>query len=143
MGELWIDGKPLGLGIDVWAGEANLDFGIQANITNGRIHMLAKGFNNTKIRGAQNSALQFNSTSPITFDVKNNSSSAAFAISDPSYGFDLELLPVARMKLNLDLGYYELKKTLGPYGIDALSLNLASFSLPHHAGTVKSHIYIP
>ena len=143
LGELWIDGKPLGLGIDVWAGEANLDFGIQANITNGRIHMLAKGFNNTKIRGAQNSALQFNSTSPITFDVKNNSSSAAFAISDPSYGFDLELLPVARMKLNLDLGYYELKKTLGPYGIDALSLNLASFSLPHHAGTVKSHIYIP
>jgi hypothetical protein len=143
LGALWIDGKALGLGIDVWAGEASIDFGIQANVTNGRINMLAKGFNGTKIRGAHTSAFQFNSASSISFDVNNATGSAAFELTNPSYGFDLELLPVARMKLNLDLGIYELNKTLGPYGIDALSLTLASFSLPHHEGTVKSHIYIP
>ncbi|PHR61083.1 MAG: hypothetical protein COA43_05435 [Robiginitomaculum sp.] len=140
---LWIDGAALGLGINVWAGKASIDFGIQANITNGRIGVVAKGFNGTKIRGAQSSAFKFNSTTPINFDVKNTSGRAVFELTNPSYGFDLEILPVARMKLNLDLGVYELNKTLGPYGIDALSLSLASFNLPHHEGTVKSHIYIP
>jgi len=143
LGALWINGEALGLGVNVWAGKASIDFGIQANITNGQIGMIAEGFNGTKIRGSQTSIFKFNSTTPISFDVKNTNGGAAFQLTKPSYGFDLELLPVTRIKLNLDLGVYELNKTLGPYSIDALSLTLASFSLPHHEGTVKSHIYIP
>lgn len=142
LGALWIDGTALGLAVDVWAGKASIDFGIQANLTDGRIGMTAKGFNGTTIRGTQNSTLKFNSPAPISFDVKNTSGTTAFQLTDPSYGFDLEILPVARIKLNLDLGVYELKKTLGPYGIDALSLSLG-FTLPRHEGTVNSHVYIP
>jgi len=66
----------------------------------------------------------------------------AFNLDSPSYGFDFELRPVVRAKFNLDLGIKKLKKTLGPYSLDALSLTVGGFSMGHHEGTVRSHIYI-
>jgi len=139
---LWLDGKATGLFLEVGAGNVQVDVGIQSNLTNGRIRFNVYGYNNTLIENQGNHSFLFEDKNTQKFEVINKSNkNSAFNINSPSYGFDLELLPVARAKIKVDLGIKKLNKTLGPYSLDALSMTLGSFSLGHHAGTVESHIY--
>lgn len=139
---LWLNGSVTGLSIQAWAGKASLDFGIESNLTNGRIRFNANGLNNTLIDNQSTHSFLFQDRNVQQFQVVNNQNkSAAFGLDTPSYGFDLELLPVARARFNLDLGIKELSKTMGPYSLDALSLTVGGFSMGHHEGTVSSHIY--
>ncbi len=139
---LWLNGNVTGLTIDVWAGKASLDFGVESNITNGRIRFNANGYNNTLIANQSHHSFLFEDKNTQQFKVVNNSNSnAAFSIDSPSYAFDFELRPVARAKFDLDLGIKTLKKTLGPYSLDALSLTIGGFSMGRHEGTVSSHRY--
>ncbi|WP_154221960.1 hypothetical protein [Marinicella rhabdoformis] len=139
---LWLDGKATGLYLEVGAGNVQVDVGIQSNLTNGRIRFNAYGYNNTLIENQANHSFLFEDKNTQKFNVINdNNKNSAFNINSPSYGFDLELLPVARAKIKVDLGIKKLSKTLGPYSLDALSMTLGSFSLGHHEGTVSSHIY--
>lgn len=139
---LWLNGNVTGLTIEAWAGKASLDFGIESNLTNGRISFNANGYNNTLIANQSRHTFLFNDKSTQQFKVVNNNNhNAAFYLDTPSYAFDFELRPVARAKFNLDLGIKTLNKTLGPYSLDALSLTIGGFSMGHHEGTVASHIY--
>jgi|GEM_PF-2154389 len=139
---LWVNGNVTGLAIEVWAGRASLDFGIESNLTNGRISFNANGYNNTLIENESRHSFLFNDKNTQEFKVVNNSNhNAAFYLDKPSYAFDFELRPVARARFDLDLGIKTLKKTLGPYSLDALSLTIGGFSMGHHEGTVASHIY--
>ncbi|MGJ8662839.1 MAG: hypothetical protein ACSHWU_04265 [Marinicella sp.] len=139
---LWLNGSVTGLTIEAWAGSASLDFGIESNLTNGRIRLNAYGYNNTLIANQSNHSFLFENKNPQQFKVMNNSNNnAAFNLNTPSYAFDFELRPVARARFDLDLGIKKLKKTLGPYSLDALSLTIGGFSMGHHEGTVASHIY--
>lgn len=139
---LWLNGSVTGLSIQAWAGEASLDFGIESNLTNGRISFNANGFNNTLIDNESTHSFVFQDKNTQQFKIANkHNNNAAFSLDTPRYGFDLELLPVARARFNLDLGIKTLNKTLGPYSLDALSLTVGGFSMGHHEGTVSSHIY--
>lgn len=139
---LWLDGKATGLYIEAGAGNVQVDVGIQSNLTNGRVRFNADGYNNTLIENHKSHSFLFKDKNTQKFEVINNSNNnSAFNINSPSYGFDLELLPVARAKIKLDLGIKKLSKTLGPYSLDALTMTLGSFSLGHHEGTVANHIY--
>lgn len=139
---LWLDGSVTGLSIQAWAGKASLDFGIESNLTNGRISLNANGFNNTLIDNVSTHSFVFQDTNTQEFKIANShNTNAAFNLDTPRYGFDLELLPVARATFSLDLGIKTLNKTLGPYSLDALSLTVGGFSMGHHEGTVRSHIY--
>ncbi len=139
---LWLNGQVTGLTIEAWAGSASLDFGIESSLTNGRISFNANGYNNTLIANQSRHSFLFKDKQVQQFKVVNNSNkNVAFNIDTPSYAFDFELRPVARAKFDLDLGIKKLKKTLGPYSLDALSLTIGGFSMGHHEGTVNSHIY--
>ena len=139
---LWLNGNVTGLAIEVWAGRASLDFGIESNLTNGRIRFNANGYNNTLIANHSRHSFLFEDKNTQQFKVVNNSkNNAAFYLDSPSYGFDFELRPVARARFSLDLGIKTLNKTLGPYSLDALSLSIGGFSMKRHEGTVNSHIY--
>ena len=139
---LWLDGSVTGLGIQAWAGTASLDFGISANLANGRISLNANGLNNTLVDDRGTHSLVFRDKGPQRFKVANGQgSSAAFSLDTPGYGFDLELRPVARARFDLDLGIRKLSRTLGPYSLDALALTVAGFGMGHHDGTVGSHVY--
>jgi hypothetical protein len=142
LGTLWVNGTASGLSVNTWAGKASLDFGIEYNLSNGRIHLNAYGFNNTFINGRDSLPLVFQDESSQTFDLVNRSKvNAAFGLNSPRYGFDVELLPVTRARFELDLGIKKLKKTMGPYSLDALSLSVVSMSMGLHEGTVGSHHY--
>lgn len=139
---LWLNGSVTGLSIQAWAGEASLDFGIASNLTNGRISFNANGFNNTLIDNQSAHSFLFQDRNTQQSKIANNhNNNAAFSLNTPSYGFDLEILPVARARFKLDLGVKTLNKTLGPYSLDALSLTVGGFTMGHHEGTVSSHIY--
>lgn len=139
---LWLDGAITGLSIQAWAGKASLDFGIASNLTNGRIRLNSNGFNNTLIENGSRHGFLFQDKNAQSFRVANeHNNSAAFSLDQPSYGFDLELLPVARARFKLDLGIKTLDRTLGPYSLDALSLTVGGFTMGRHEGTVSSHNY--
>ena len=139
---LWLNGNVTGLTIEAWAGKASIDFGIESNLTNGRISFNANGYNNTLIANQSRHSFSFTNRNTQQFKLVNNSNNnIAFNLDTPRYGFDFELRPVARARFDLDLGIKTLKKTLGPYSLDALSLTIGGFSMGHHEGTVASHIY--
>lgn len=125
---LWVNGTASGLSVNTWAGKASLDFGIESNLSNGRIHLNAYGFNNTFINGRDSLPLVFQDESTQTFDLVNRSKlNAAFGLNSPRYGFDVELLPVIRARFEFDLGIRKLKKTMGLYSLDALSLSSSEY----------------
>lgn len=139
---LWLDGKATGLYVEVGAGNVQVDVGVQSNITNGRIRFNAEGYFNTLIEDQKNHSFLFEGNKTQTVEVINNSNkNSIFIINSPSYAFDIELQPVARAKVKLDLGIKKLSKTLGPYSLDILAITLGSFGMGHHEGTVAFHTY--
>src|SRR5690606_20791283 len=110
-------------------------------LANGRISLNANGLNNTLIDNRSSHSLVFRDKGAQQFKVANmQGSNAAFSLDTPGYGFDLELLPVARARFDLDLGIKKLSRTLGPYSLGALALTVGGFGMGHHDGTVSSHV---
>lgn len=142
IGDWWLDGAVTGLAINLAAAKVSLDVGLGADVTNGVIGMRASALPGSGFAGWSAGNLAFTSRSPFTFTVTRTAGTtgAGFRLDQPSYGFDLRVMPKLRAKIEVDVSVYEKTWILGPYALGFLSIS-RSFQLGHHAGTVPLHDY--
>lgn len=138
----WLPGTETGLGLSVGVAAAHLDLGLGAELTNGRVGMNVEPLVSSSIVGVTNNRVAFANRNPFTFTVNRSTATndAGFALTKPTYGFDIRLVPKVRLKLEVDVAIYENDWILGPWAIDQLAVSVG-FTLPHHAGTVDKHTY--
>lgn len=138
----WLDGKAMGLAVDVGVADASIDVGLGADVTNGRVTMRVSPLPGSSFQGLQPGYISLKNTQPAVFTVTrgHNAPDAGFRLHDPRYGFDVELAPKIRAKVAVDVGIYDNDWTLGPWALDFLSIS-KGFELKRHAGTVERHDY--
>ncbi len=142
IGDWWLDGSVTGLGISVAMASVSLDVGLGADVTKGVIGMRASALPSSGFQGWNAGNVAFTSRNPISFAVTRTAgaSGAGFRLDQPSYGFDLRVMPKLRARVKVDVSVYEKTWVLGPYALGFLSIS-RSFQLGHHAGTVAQHDY--
>ncbi|NOZ09981.1 MAG: hypothetical protein GXP09_02870 [Gammaproteobacteria bacterium] len=145
IGNLWVLGRdlqPQKLGIHGWVGGAYLDLGVAADMTNGRIGYRITPDANSQLSQLQNRYVWADSERPrrFTLSPRNINLSLGFKVDQPKYKFRIELIPQARINLNLDLGVYELNRNVGPIRFDSLSIG-SQFEVDRHPGTTSYYNY--
>lgn len=147
LSNFWIDGDDIGFGYGLSrTSGAWVDVGVKATISKGRIGFKINPINRSKfkqLRSTNNWLTSSNQELRFTVVHKNFKNSKGrdvigFEINNPKYKFNVAVTPQVRLRLNLDLGIYQLRKTIGPFALDALSIG-SDFTLTHHDGTVRSH----
>lgn len=142
IGDWWLNGSVTGLTASVAVASVSLDVGLGADVTNGRVGMRLAALPGSGFTGVTPGALSFTQRSPITFNVTRtpNTAGAGFRLEQPTYGFDIRVMPKLRARVNVDVAIYENTWTLGPYALDFLAIS-RSFQLTRHDGTVANHDY--
>lgn len=142
IGDWWLDGSYTGLAINLTAAKVSLDVGLGADVTNGVIGMRTSALPGSAFAGWGAGNVALTSRSPLAFAVTRTpgTAGAGFRVDQPTYGFDLRVMPKLRAKVKVDVAVYEKTWTLGPYALGFLSIS-KSFQLSRHDGTVAQHDY--
>jgi len=142
IGDSWLDGAMTGLAINLAVASVSLDVGLGADVTNGVIGVRSSALTGSSFAGWGAGNLAFTNRNPVGFTVHRTpgTATAGFRLDQPSYGFDLRVMPKLRGKIKVDVSVYEKTWTLGPYALGFLSIS-RNFQLGHHAGTVGLHDY--
>jgi hypothetical protein len=141
IGEWWVEGKDTGLMLNFGAARVQVDLGVEANVTNGKI-----GVNVSPLSGSsltiQPGTRTFTSTTPFGFGVKRGASAASggFRLDKPTYGFDLRVVPRARVVAAVSVAIFEYSWPISEYSFDDWSIG-APFVLERHADTTDHHDY--
>ncbi|NNF53230.1 MAG: hypothetical protein HKN03_02190 [Acidimicrobiales bacterium] len=140
----WLKGgEETNLILDVGVAYAALDIGVDADITNGKIGMRVDANDSTKLTGGVSEGMVwFDRREPVAFTAERSSPGGdyGFTVSDPRYGFDINLRPKIQGRVGIDVGIIEDEWTLGPWSLDFLEFGFG-FELGRHSGTVGSHTY--
>jgi len=142
IGDWWLNGAVTGLAAQLAVASVSLDVGLGADVTKGVIGMRASALPGSGFAGWSAGTLAFTQRNPLSFTVTRTpgTTNAGFRLEDPTYGFDLRVMPKLRAKVEVDVAVYEKTWILGPWALGFLSIS-QSFQLGHHAGTVASHDY--
>lgn len=141
IGAWWLDGDKIGLGVSVSVASASLDLGLGADVTNGKIGVRVAPKSGAKLSTAtQHLWFTDRQAKSLTVTRSTQAQGAGITLDRPKYGFDVQLRPLVRANVGVDVGVWDKEWTLGPYPIDFLSVS-PSFVLDHHDGTVTSHSY--
>lgn len=144
--DLWIAGRSLGLGYGISRSNGVwLDIGVLATMRKGRVGFKVTPKRNSTFGNLKPGFLWRDSSKPLRFVVRHKNikrskftDKIGFSISEPRYAFKAQFTPQARLNLNLDIGIYALKETIGPFALDFLSIE-DDFVFDRHAGTVNSY----
>lgn len=111
-------------------------------MTNGRIGYRITPDTNSRLTQLQNRYVWADSERPrrFTLSPRDINLRLGFKVDQPKYKFRIELIPQARINLNLDLGVYELNRNVGPIRFDSLSIG-SQFEIDRHPGTTSYYNY--
>ncbi len=142
IGDWWLDGNVTGLALSLAAASVSLDVGLGADVTNGVIGMRASALPGSGFSGWSAGTFALNNRNPLVFTATRTpgTTTAGFRLDQPTYGFDIRVMPKLRAKVKVDVAVYEKTWTLGPWNLGFLSI-ARNFQLSHHAGTVALHDY--
>jgi hypothetical protein len=142
IGDWWLDGNVTGLALNLAAASVSLDVGIGADVTNGVIGMRASALPNSGFSGWSAGTLALTNRNPLVFTATRTpgNTAAGFRLDQPTYGFDIRVMPKLRAKLHVDVAVYDKTWILGPWALGFLSIS-KSFQLGRHDGTVAQHDY--
>lgn len=144
--ELWLDHEDSGLGFSAGIGSVGIDVGLSADMTDGEIRLQVSPGEGSELLNLPggNGDLRFarSGAGPARFTVgpTGGERTFGFRLHRPRYRLRLELTPQIRATARLDLGVYELRRSLGPWAFDALSVG-EDFELPLHEGTRAAYSY--
>ena len=147
LGEFWLFGHETEFGYRLTSSNdgAWIGVGARAEITKGRLGFKLTPLDSSMFKTIRTGYHWINSSNPLIFtlahsDYQNSrvTDMIGFKISDPVYKFRAQITPVARVRLVLDLGVYELRETIGPFALDFLQIG-TDFKLGRHHSTTKSY----
>ncbi|MCK5903558.1 MAG: hypothetical protein KAG28_10480, partial [Cocleimonas sp.] len=135
--EYTLSGRPLGLSIDSGVGYAAINPGAALQAVSGKIKLTVEG---TKAK-TSSKKLSFDTRSQrftVTEDVNRGQGAWGIQLKKPKYKVGVRVVPRLEVEVGVDLGVYEWVRTFGPYDVDAVAINLGSFTFDRHKGTASS-----
>lgn len=142
IGDWWLNGTVTGLALSIPAASVSLDVGLGADVTHGVIGVRASALPGSGFAGWNAGALAFTTRNPLVFTATRTpgTTTAGFRLDQPTYGFDIRVMPRLRARVHVDVAVYDKTWTLGPWDLGFLSIS-RSFQLSRHDGTVAQHDY--
>lgn len=139
-GTIYVSGGP---SLSVGFGSVYVDLGLAAVANQGRIGMRVAAATGTTLDVGNPAQMTFTSSAAqrITLSpATDTQSTVGFVLDTPTWPIHMDFTPKVRVRVNVDLGFYEYDNTIGPYTIDALAFG-GTTMLVRHPGTVSSHTY--
>lgn len=142
IGDWWLNGNVTGLALSIPAASVSLDLGLGADVTHGVIGVRASALPGSGFAGWNAGALAFTTRNPLVFTATRTpgTTTAGFRLDQPTYGFDIRVMPRLRARVHVDVAVYDKTWTLGPWDLGFLAIS-RSFQLSRHDGTVAQHDY--
>lgn len=142
IGDWWLNGNVTGLALSIPAASVSLDLGLGADVTHGVIGVRASALPGSGFAGWNAGALAFTNRNPLVFTATRTpgTTTAGFRLDQPTYGFDIRVMPRLRARVHVDVAVYDKTWTLGPWDLGFLAIS-RSFQLSRHDGTVAQHDY--
>lgn len=138
----WLEGSDTGLKLDYGIARVQIDLGVEADMTNGKIGVKLAPLPGSRFTTMAAGTRTFTDRTALGFGMKRDASATrgGFRIEQPTYGFDLRVVPRVRIVAGIDVGVFEHTWTMGAFSADDWAIE-APFVLGRHDDTIDHHDY--